>query len=168
MAYAQLHDLITRIRDVQSDLITQLEALHQTTEDSRIRSMLEAAQREEREMSAIFADVVAGGTNSPTNVWLQYVPDEDVKRVISETKFTTALSADEVVLTKIEFDQALLIVFQVLESRMNAASLKEFLHDLHAHVETRIKRQAWRVREYQPDQDPPRIPVARPQTEHRH
>jgi hypothetical protein len=152
--YQQVRDVVKLLRRSHQQLRDALEEPRSRSDDSRTRLMLEALRREEQQLQIALARYDGQGQEALLNTWLQYVPDEELRQVQEAIEFTPDMTAEEVVMRKVEYDQALLELLHQLCEETSVPRVQEFFCDLRNNVESRTAAQVWSVREFQ-DGDPP-------------
>lgn len=155
MTYQQVRDVVKLLRQSHQQLRDALEEPRARSGDSRTRLMLEALRREEQELQIALARYDAEGQESLLNTWLQYVPDEELRQVQEAIEFTPDMGAEDVVLHKLAYDQALLELLRQLCDETSVPRVQEFFCGLRDNVESRIAAEVWSVREFQNGGDPP-------------
>jgi hypothetical protein len=157
MNYQQVRDVVKLLRRSHQQLRDALEEPRCRSGDAWTRQMLEALRREEQELQIVLARYGAEGEDSVLNTWLQYVPDDELRSVQTAIEFTPDMSAEDVVVRKLAYDQALLDLLRQLCEETSVPRVQEFFCSLRDNVESRTARQVWSVREF-PEGAPP--PVA--------
>lgn len=156
MTWKQVGDVVDQIRNAHRRIHEALEQPRGDTVDPRTRALLDSLQREGEELDRILEQAGNQGKQRLMDTWLQYVPDEELQNRLNDFHVTSDLSADEIVARKLEIDEALISLLQQLEQNCSVPRLREFFDMLLQFVQSRTQQQAWRVREYQGDADPPR------------
>ena len=157
MVFSQVRDVVALIRKAHQQLRQNLKDAMSQPRDSRTKEIVDTLNREEQDLQRTLAECGAESQDSPLlDVWLQYIPDESLHDALTSVEFSSDLSADEVVVRKLQFDQALVTLLDQLAQTANPPSVKEFFELLSEHIATRATEQAWNVREYQADAEPPR------------
>lgn len=155
MTYQQVRDIVARIRRCHQQLRDALDTPGNRAKDSRTQLILDSLRREEQELQLLLGRYGAQGEESLLNTWLQYVPDDDLAQIVASIEFGPELTAEEVVIRKLEFDNALIDLLETLSEETSAPRIREFFRSLVENAESRRSRQVWRIREYQGNGDPP-------------
>lgn len=155
MTFQQVRDVVKQIRRAHQQLRDALERPRSRSSDARTRMMLDALCREEQNLQLTLGLHGAKSQESLLNTWLQYVPDPEVMDTLSGIAFRPEMSADEVVARKLEFDHAMIQLLQQLSGQTSVPQVQEFFKTLLENLQSRASRQAWNIREYQADANPP-------------
>lgn len=157
MTYQQVRDVVKLLRQSHQKLRDAIEKPRSRSEDSRTRLMLEALRREEQQLQIALAKYEddTQGRESLLDTWLQFVPDEELRQVQETIEFSPDMSAEDVVLRKLAYDQALLGLLRQLCEETSVPRVQEFFCALRDNVESRIAGEVWSVREFQDGGEPP-------------
>lgn len=155
MNYQQVRDVVKILRQSHQQLRDALEEPRSRSDNGWTRRMLEALRDEEQDLQITLARYGSDGDHAVLNTWLQYVPDEALSRVQSAIEFTPQMTAEDVVVRKLAYDQALLDLLRHLCEETSVPSVQEFFCSLRDNVESRTSRQVWSVREFQEGPQPP-------------
>jgi hypothetical protein len=155
MTYQQVRDVVKLLRRSHQQLRDALEQHRSRSQDSRTRLMLEALRREEQQLQIALARYDAQGQEALLDTWLQYVPDEELRQAQEAIEFTPDMTAEEVVVRKLTYDQALLDLLGQLCAETSVPRVQEFFCNLRDNVESRTAGQVWSVRDFEKGEDPP-------------
>ena len=155
MTYQQVRDVVARIRRCHQRLRDALDTPGNRARDHRTQEMLDALRREEQELQLLLGRYGAQGEESLLDTWLQYVPDDDVSQIASSIEFGPELTPEDVVIRKLEFDNALIDLLETLAEETSAPRVREFFRTMVENARSRRSRRVWSIREFQADGSPP-------------
>ena len=155
MNYQQVRDVVKLLRHSHQQLRDALEEPRSRSADTWTQQMLEALRQEEQELQLVLARYGAEGEESVLNTWLQYVSDDALRSVQTAIEFAPEMTAEDVVVRKLEYDQTLLDLLHHLCEETSVPRVQEFFCSLRDNVESRTARQVWSVREFQDGATPP-------------
>ncbi|MCA9108537.1 MAG: hypothetical protein KDA52_01200 [Planctomycetaceae bacterium] len=155
MTYKQVRDVVNLMRRSHQQLREVLERPRSRSGDTRTQLILEALRRDEHELQIALARHGAEGQAALLDTWLQYVPDDEIQQTLNSIDFTPEMTADEVVVRKLEFDRSIKDLLRVLAEQTAVPCVQEFFTALLENLESRMVQRAWSVREYQAGAEPP-------------
>jgi hypothetical protein len=146
MNYQQVRDVVGVIRKAHQQLRDALEEPRCRSNDDRAQKLLAALRQGEQQLQMALARFGANGNDGLLDTWLQYVPEEDLHRVLSHIEFTPRMSADDIVVRKLEFDQALIAFLRQLRDQTSIPRVEEFFGVLVQYAESQAADEAWSIR----------------------
>lgn len=155
MTYQQVRDVVARIRTTHQQLRDALEGTEAETSDPRAQLMEKWLSQEEEQLQLTLAQYGVEGEKELLDTWLQYVPDEEVLDKLKSLEFRPNLPAEDLVARKMEFDQAMMAFLKQLADETSVPRVEEFFRTLLENAESRAASQAWSMREFQGDAEPP-------------
>jgi len=145
MTYEQVRDILERIRSFHRRLRDALEEARSTSKDERTQFLLEEIRRDEQAMNLALAKYQRHGVVNVLDTWIQYVPDEDARRLLRETNFNSDMNPDEMFARKSRIDQALAELYQRLAEQSSATQVVELFEGLARYTAQRLMDEGWNV-----------------------
>lgn len=146
MTYEQVRDILEGIRAFHRRVRNELEEARRSAKDERTRFVLESIRRDEQAMDAALARYERGERNPVLDVWMQYVPDEEMRRLLRETHFKPELDPEDVVARKVQIDRALADFYRQLADQTSAPRAAELFERLAERTTQRLADESWQVR----------------------
>lgn len=147
MAYEQVRDILEAVRHFHRHLRREMEEAYPNTEDPRSQFLLRSIRRSEQEMDLALGKYRKEGDETVLDTWIQYIPSEEVQRVLFEKKLPDHSSPEDVLEWKQEFDASLADFYRNLARQVSAARAQELFESLAATTDQRVTDQAWQARE---------------------
>lgn len=154
--FERIGDILERTQAAHAQLLTVLEDIQQETSDARIETLLQIGRREQVEMQETLKSASNSDLEGIANVHLQYIPDDNGFNIVKTLDYSSSDSLDDVVRLKMQFDEALISLFGQLAEVTNTPRLNEFFKSLRDYVESAVQKQAWRLRDFQGETEPPK------------
>lgn len=155
MSYLQITDILAQLIDSLAEIRRATQSAMLTSHDSRTRKMLTAIEAEHGQIQIGLTEYRRDGDPGVLGTWMQFVPNEELNRIVLVTEFAPEMDADEVVARKQAFDRELIEFYEHIANCSNNSGVVDLFSQLRLEAETRAANQGWFVREFQPDGDPP-------------
>jgi rubrerythrin len=128
--YQQVRDVLKRVKGIYHQLRDYYEDLGDEAKDEKLRLLLDYMSRHEEYIDAALADYEPQAAESTLNTWLQYIPDESLRRTFEEARFEPGMSRDEVIETALRLDQALIELYEFLAESRTVPKVQELFASL--------------------------------------
>jgi hypothetical protein len=145
MTYEQVRDILSRIRSFHRRLRDELEQVRPTSKDRRTQFLLEALRRDEQAMNIALAKYQRHGGVNVLDTWIQYVPDEETQRLLTENHFSSDMDPEEMLARKAGIDQALADLYRSLSEQTSATQVGELFAGLAQQTLQRLTQESWKV-----------------------
>jgi hypothetical protein len=145
MTYEQVRDILNRIRSFHRRLRDELEQVRPTSKDRRTQFLLEALRRDEQAMNIALAKYQRHGGVNVLDTWIQYVPDEETQRLLTENHFSSDMDPEEMLARKAGIDKALADLYRSLSEQTSATQVGELFAGLAQQTLQRLTQESWKV-----------------------
>lgn len=143
MSYKQVRDILDVLRSFHRQLRDALEQVRPTSRDRRTQFLLESIRHDEQAMNVAIAMYQRHGGVNILQTWIQYIPDEETRRLLNTTHFTSDMSPEEMLSRKTRIDKSLADLYRQLAGQTSAARVAEFFDNLARHTDQRLLKESW-------------------------
>jgi hypothetical protein len=130
MAYAQVHDILARVRTVHKRLRRYCEQQRDAAEDEMVRELLDRVARREKGMTVCLARYTSEATPGILDTWIQYPGLEPVDEAVEAIGSAAHQSAADVVERVLACERTLADVYQDMADQAPGPHVREFLQNL--------------------------------------
>jgi len=112
MPAKQLRDVVETVRRFNQQLVGFLEEQADGKRDERTRELMDFMARHGEHLNAVLAKYDDDKTTRILDTWLHILPDEAVRDVFGELRFSDDMTTNEVIDQCLRFDRALCRLYQ--------------------------------------------------------
>ena len=142
-----------RVRDVyetaaccREQLRDKLREIRCSREPAPEMTVLELLEEDERQTAAGLRRALEESEPAILDTWLQYVPDEETRRTLTELNLSAEMPVEDIVGRKQRFDQALAAMYRQLAREVSAERVVDIFNGLADEVDSRAARASWSTR----------------------
>lgn len=143
MSYQQVRQLIDRVRDFSRRIRSLCKEQQKLAGDERVKWILEKTARRERSLEQALRQYSAMGKDSVLDTWVQYTPEDDLRRALEESDLSADMSVEEIIAAVQRFETALIDFYRQLSRSTSAESVSELFSRLAELEETEQTRYSW-------------------------
>lgn len=152
MSYERVGDILERIRNYHSRIRHAYQSLAGAHDDERLRILLEYMGRHENYFERSLGRYGAQEIDTIKQTYLQYVPDDQIKRSLEETELDPSMEPDEIVRRSIEFDRGLVTFYRGLATTQAPPRVRELFESMIKLEETMSREHAKMLADLDPQQ----------------
>ena len=148
MPYEQVRDILGRVRLFHRQVVDYFDGEDACSVNERTKELIGAFRLEETAMDrAIGQFVKEGRDDRALGVWIQYVADEDVRRVLKDLRTSGTMQPEELMDLKLDFDHALIGLYSQLAGSTSFPEVSELFDGLRRMTEQRSAQSVWSARD---------------------
>jgi hypothetical protein len=143
MAYKQVRELLDRVKRYHRQLEDLYEWLEDESADPRARLLLNYLREHEQNFKNVLAQYGREEHRGVLDTWIQYDPEEDLRRALEEAELRTGMPLEELLAQAHRFSQAVVSFYREARDQTNAPRVQELFDSLLAMEEGKAAREAW-------------------------
>ncbi len=130
MAYQKVHDILEVVQTFHHSMREALGRIQQKSDSDAVEWLSNQILRYELHWQAALASYEKHGTEAVLETWLQYVPDEAVRKEIDSVTDDSEMTLEELTNLNIRFRQALIGLYETLATASAAPRVQELFQQL--------------------------------------
>ena len=147
-SYTTVRDILRQVSHWHRELLDHCCEGDAADADEAFRPLAEYLTIHERSLQRVLDQDGTQEQDTVLNTWLQYVPAEEVEKVINRWKLKEHPAAEEVTALVLEFDDALIEFYKSLANQAQAPPrINEVFQNLLEAEEWQRLRNAWSIRD---------------------
>lgn len=146
MTYQQLGDILKLIRRYHQRVRNTLNEAQESTSSEVVESIVSQLKQHENNWQIALSEYGDEGDDGVLNVWIQYVPNDDIQQAVQDAELKPDMSIDDIRQSVIQFHSALTALYRTMKDSVTAPRVSEFLTRLYEMEETVTGQQAWSSR----------------------
>lgn len=145
MAYQTIRDLISHVRTLHRRLQESVRNAQTREDDERSALLLKFIGEHEAALERAIEAAEQRGGGSVLDTWLQFEPNTELERAMSQSELDSSPSSDDVVKHVLETENALVRLYELLMGSTGASRVQSFFSSLLEMEDSAVRRSA-RVR----------------------
>jgi rubrerythrin len=119
------------------------ERLEDESQDERARLLLDYLREHEENFKNVLRRYSQEEHSGVLDTWIQYDPEEDLRRALEESEMRPGMSLDELLAQAQRFNQAVISFYREALAQTNAPRVRELFESLLAMEEGKAAKYAW-------------------------
>lgn len=150
MSYLQIRDILEHLKGYYRRLSNLYEEVSETTDDERIRLLLQYMGRHERNLSRAVARHERAGAEGVLNTWVQYEFDKGIDEALQEAEMHPNPSVEEIIRFSRKIDQAFVDFYRQMAQYTDSPRIQELFESLLDLEQGKEEHYAWSELEFGP------------------
>ncbi|QDT41398.1 hypothetical protein Pan241w_14580 [Gimesia alba] len=147
MSYNKVQDILKLVQTFHHNMQQALEQIQQDSYSIVVEWLSDQIRRYEQHWQSALADYEKYGAQDVLDTWLQFVPDETVRKEINSITIHPDMTLEELVEINMRFRNALIDLYQTLATASAAPRVQELFQQLLEQEQAVIAHQSFMTRE---------------------
>ncbi|QDV49417.1 hypothetical protein [Gimesia fumaroli] len=147
MSYNKVHDILELVQSFHHNMQEALEQIQQDSHSIVVEWLSDQIRRYEQHWQAALADYEKYGAQDVLGTWLQFVPDETIRKEINSITVNSDMTLEELAEINMRFRNALIDLYQTLATASAAPRVQELFQQLLEQERAVVAHQSFKTRE---------------------
>lgn len=147
MPYNKVQDLLELVQVFHHNMQEALKQIQQESYSNTVEWLSDQIRRYELHWQAALADYEKHGTQGVLDTWLQFVPDDPVRKEINSITVHPDMTLEDLTEINMRFRNALIDLYQTLATASAAPRVQELFQQLLQQEQAVIAQQSLKTRE---------------------